>query len=273
LAGAVATVDVDTSAGQARIWTLDPSTQELVLRTLVRLDDDPAVAALRVVEVLRAAINEPEVVRPPPVAPVGPVLPVVPVPVGTVRMAPAIPVEDGVRSPTVSGPRVGVSLGPAFAAGAVHLGGSWQGLASLYWLWSPRWGAELFGAAPLTSARRTNGAGSGTLSMWLAAAGIRARTIGARWCVLDVSAGVGTAALHTQGSPNQGFFGDDAVTWVTTPYVRMGYAVPITPNLGLRADLAAAFAIPRLTFGFADDAIAWGEPILVAALGVEATFR
>lgn len=254
-ADAVGAVHLDRAAGEVRIWTVDRSTGEIVLRSIVRLDDDPAVVALRVVEGLRASLNALDWFTPPKIAPHE-------VPAG----APA-------STPAATTARFGATVGPAFASGGGQFGGLWEGLVSVYWLSAARWGAEAVGVAPLASARRMRTAGSATLAFGLVAGGVRARALTARWCVLDVSAGVGAATIRTEGFPKAGFSGTKATTWVATPYAGIGYAVSIAPPLWLLADVAGAFAIPRPTFTYAGDAASWGTPILLGSAGIEIVFR
>jgi hypothetical protein len=267
-ANAVAAIDIDPDVGEVRIWTVTRSTGQIVLRSLVRLDDDPEVVALRAVEALRASLNDPTLFAPPtieqpPAVPTG----------ARAGVTPAIPDSPRASAPATAHPAFGASLGPAFASGGGHFGGSWQVFGSLNWFWAPRWGVELMGIAPVTSARRTESAGTATLVFALVAGGIRARALAARWCVLDFSAGIGTAALYTQGSPNPGFYGTGGTTWVATPYARIGYGVAVTHHVWLRADLTGLYAIPRPTFATAEDFASWGEPLLLASVGVEAAFR
>jgi hypothetical protein len=255
-ADAVGVVHIDRGGGEVRIWTADRATGQVVLRSIVRLDDDPAVVALRVVEGLRASLNAMDLFTPAKTAP---------------HEVPAGDRAGATSSATT--PRFGATAGPAFASGGGEFGGSWEGLVSVYWLSASRWGVEAMGVAPLTSARGVRTAGSATLAFGLVAGGVRARALAAGWCVLDVSAGVGAATIHTQGFPKAGFSGTRAATWVATPYTGIGYAVSIAPPLWLLADVAGAFAIPRPTFTYAGEAASWGTPILLASVGVEVIFR
>jgi hypothetical protein len=255
-ADAVGAVHIDRGGGEVRIWAVDRSTGQVVLRSIVRLDDDPAVVALRVVEGLRASLNAVDWFTPPKTAPHE-------VPAGD---------RTSATSPATA-PRFGATAGPAFASGGGEFGGSWEGLVSLYWLPASRWGVEAMGVTPLTSARVLRTAGSATLAFGLIAGGVRARALAAGWCFLDVSAGFGAAAIRTQGFPKPGFSGTKATTWVATPYAGIGYAVSIAPPFWLLADVAGAFAIPRPTFTYAGEAASWGTPILLASVGMEVTFR
>jgi hypothetical protein len=255
-ADAVGAVDIDSGAAEVRIWTAERSTGRVVLRSTVSLDEDQAVVALRVAEVLRASLNGLDRAAPPKMTP------------------PPIPPIDRTSAPAYPYSRFGVSLGSAFASGGPgRFGGSWEGLASAYWLWAPHWGAEVMGVAPLTSARQMDAAGSATLAFVLVAAGVRARALAARWCVLDVGAGIGAAAIHTRGFPNPGFSATDVTTWLAAPYTRIEYAVSIAPLLWLLAGMAGALAIPRTSFSFAGDATSWGMPLLLASVGIEVVFR
>jgi hypothetical protein len=254
-AQAVGAVEIDSGSGQVWIWTVDESNGQIVLRSVVRISDDPAVVALRVVEALRASLKESDWFVPPKIAP------------------PVVPAPDRASAPVAATPRLSATLGPAIAWGGTQFGGSLEGLGSVYWLWSPRWGAEVLGIFPLTDAQRVVSAGSGTLAFGLVAGGVRARALTAGWCDLDVSLGIGAAIIRTHGFPNAGFSGSDATTWVATPYARIGYAVSIAPHFWLLADVVGSFAIPRPTFTFAGEAASWGTPLLLASVGAEVAFR
>jgi hypothetical protein len=252
----VARVEMEPGVGKVWIWTVDRSSGQSLLRSVVPLDADPAVVALRVVEVLRASLQAEGGLGPRE---------------GASHEA---PVGDGVGAPVTATPRLGAALGPAFAWGSRQFSGSWEGLGSVYWLWTPVWGAEALGVAPLTSAQRVVSAGSGTLIFGLVAGGLRVRALTAGWCVLDVSAGMGAATIHTRGFPKVGYSGTDASTWVGTPYARVGWAVSIAHHFWVRADVAGALAIPRPAFTFAGEAASsWGLPLLLASLGIEVVFR
>jgi hypothetical protein len=255
LAQAVGAVEIDSGTGQVWIWTVDESNGQIVLRSVVRISDDPAVVALRVVEALRASLKEldwfaPRKFEPPPA-----------------------PAPGRANAPAAAAPRLSATLGPAIAWGGGQFGESLEGLGSVYWLWAPRWGAEVLGIFPLTDAKRVVSAGSGTLVFGLVGGGIRARALHAGWCALDASLGVGATIIHTHGFPNAGFSGSEATTWVASPYARMEYAVSIAPHFWLLADVAASFAIPHATFTFAGEGASWGTPLLLASLGVEVSFR
>jgi hypothetical protein len=254
LAEAVGAVEIDLATGQIWIWTVDESNGQIVLRSVVRLNDDPVVVALRVVEALRASLKELDWFVP------------------RENVPPPVPTPEHASAPAAATLRWGTTLGPAFAWGGRQFGGSFEGLGSVYLLWAPRWGAEVLGVAPITDAKRAVSAGSGTLTFGLVGGGLRARALTAGWCAFDVSLGIGAAIVRTQGVPNAGFSGHDATTWVATPYARLGYAVSISPYLWLRADVLGSWAIPPPTFTFAGEAASWGTPLLLASVGLEVVF-
>lgn len=253
---AVAAVEIDHAAGEVRIWTINRMAGHMALRYAVRIDDDSAVVGLRATEALRASLRDPEWMAPVPSAP-----------------APASPNDRGELAPRVPSPRFGASVGFALASGTGSFGGSWEALVSLHGQWTRTWGIELLGVLPLTHAERTESDGSATLTFGLVGAGVRAQWIAASWSFVDVGVGAGAATIQTRGFPNGGFSGATRTTWVATPYVRIGYAVSIARTFRIRADLAAAFAVPPPTFTFAGDDGSWGEPLLLASVGLELVFR
>jgi hypothetical protein len=253
---AVAAVEIDPVAGEVRIWTIDRKAGQMARRYVVRIDDDPAVVGLRATEALRASLRDPGGTAPVQSAP-----------------APVIPNDRAVLAPQAPPPRFGAAAGLAFASGTGPFGGSSEALLSLHWAWTPTWGIELLGVLPLTHAERTESEGSATLIFGLVGAGVRAQWSAASWCLVDAGVGAGAATIQTRGFPNGGFSGATRTTWVATPYAKIGYAVSIARPLRIRADLAAAVAVPRPTFTFTEDNESWGEPLLLASIGLELVFR
>jgi hypothetical protein len=251
-ADAAGAIEIDSKAGQIRVWTVDPSTGQAALRSTVQAETDPAVMAMRVVEALRASLNNPRWLDPNRV--IGAREPVVS------RSRPQLPAANS---------RFGATLGPAFTSGTNAFSGAWVGLGSVYWLWKPPWGVEILGLVPLTNEYRAVTGGSAVLTFGLVAGGLRARVLAANWCALDAGAGVGTAIIHSRAVPNFAYTGADATTWTATPYARVGASASIARPVWLRAEIAGALAIPRPSFAVAGDTISWGEPLFVASLGVE----
>ena len=257
---AVATIGVDRASGEVRVWTVDKASGQMGLRAVVAIERDPAVVALRAVEAVRTSLNE--IASPSadastaraPVARAGD------------RPAPA--------APSPGPPSLDVSLGPALAASGGTSDISSQAMVSLHWLLRPRWGVEITGLAPIGRATWQENEGTASLTFGLVAAGVHWRPLAMRWCTFDLGAGMGAAIIHTEGSPNSGFFGREQDTLVATPLLRMGYAVFIAWSLWLRADVLGAVAIPRPVFAFADRiAGSWGQPLVLQSLGIEFVLR
>jgi hypothetical protein len=258
---ALATIGVDRASGEVRVWTVDRTSGRIVLRAVVAIEQDPAVVALRAVEALRTSLHEVESPSP--------------TDAGTARTSIARDVDR--PAPTVEPrgpPSLDVSLGPALAGSGGISGVSWQALLSLHWLLRPRWGIEAVGIAPLGRATWKESEGSASLIFGLVAAGVHWRPLAMHWCTLDLGGGIGAALIHTEGSPNAGFFGRNHDTPVATPLVNIGYAVSVVRSLWLRADVVGAVAIPRPVFAFADRiAGSWGQPLVLGSLGIEIVLR
>ena len=258
---ALATIGIDRASGVVRVWTVNLASGEIVLRAVVAIEQDPAVVALRAVEAVRTSLNDVE-------APSAPY-------VGTAEAS----IVHAADRPTPLVPSHGpasldVSLGPALAGSGGSSGVSWQALVSLHWLWRPRWGMEIVAVAPMGGVRWMQNEGTASLTFGLLAAGAHWRPLARQWCTLDFGGGMGAAIVHSEGSPNSGFFGRKRDTLVATPFVRMGYAVYVGWSLWLRADVVGAVAIPRPVFAFADRlAGAWGQPLVFGSLGVEIVLR
>lgn len=258
---ALATIGVDRASGEVRVWTVNRASGRIVLRAVVAIEQDPAVVALRAVEALRTSLND---VETPSAADAG-----------TARASNARDLDrPAPAAPSRGPPSLDVSLGPALAASGGTSGVSWQALVSLHWLLRPRCGIEVVGLVPMGGATWKENEGTASWMFGLVAAGVHWRPFAMRWCTLDLGGGMGAAVLHTEGSPNSGFFGKKQDTVVATPLVRMGYAVSVAWSLWLRADVVGAVAIPRPVFAFADRiAGSWGQPLVLGSLGVEIVLR
>jgi hypothetical protein len=260
---AAGAVDIDPATREVRIWTVDRSNARLLLRSVVPLDEDSAVLALRVVEMLRASLSRGlELASPSTARSLEPMAP----PRNTDAHAATAEARPSRDDPQ----RLAVTVGPAFGWGGGPWAGAWEGMVSAYWLWTSRWGMEVFGAAPLTKTERVVTAGTAALAFGLAGAGMRARALATPWCVLDVGAGIGAGVIRTDGSPNAGYSGTAATTSVATPYVRMAYAIQVASFLWLQAEVTSAVAIPRTNFTFpGGEGGAWGSPLVLGSVGIQ----
>lgn len=260
---AVATLCIDRDLGQVRVWTVD-APGRLVLRAVVAMEQEPAVVALRAVEALRTSLHAVEGAA---------------AANGAVAGAPARHEEVGGKGAGAAAearepPALDVSVGPAVAASAGNAQVTLHGLVSAHWLLERPWGIEAALLAPLIQATWKEAEGSASLVFGLAAAGVHLRPFERRWCVLDFGADLGAALLHATGSPAAGFVGRSGDQAVASPLVRAGFAVLVAGSVWLRTDVIGAVAVPRPVFTFAGRSTgSWGQPLVLASLGIEFLLR
>src|SRR5262249_27772296 len=139
--------------------------------------------------------------------------------------------------------------------------------------WAPldRVDLELFGLIPTTSASATAPEGSMTLLAGAvsAGAGVRITEPASR---LFATAGAGLGALVTtfDGQASSPWKSASGTRWSMLPYVRAGAGYWLLPQIAIRADVMAGFALPEPVLMIAGHQVAYfGEPATVLAAGIE----
>jgi hypothetical protein len=256
---AVAALRIDRSEGRVTLWMMDRASGHMAPVSILSLEPDAALVALRAVEALRTSLLDPDLLvpaRPPPAA------------------LPAPPEERHrlpLPSPEITSASFGWSLGPAIAASASHSGPSWHAFISGHWMPSTRLGVEAFALIPITGADWSETEGSARFTFGMIGIGVRYRPIAVGIWSVDAGAGLGGALVHGRGTASDATFSSsERDTIAAMPFLRLGSRVAMSASLWLRADVAAAIALPRLEYTIADTASAsWGAPLILGSIGVE----
>lgn len=249
-------VRVSKSGRAIDLWLVNPGSQELVYRRIVA-EGDPAVQALRSLEILRGALTDLRAVEAAPEPP--PAL-------ATERPAPeALP-----ASPAPSNPSTW--LGASGALLAPHLGRSlgFGGLVTLRRRLAPHLALHAELLAPF-SGFTVRGEG-GRARVWLG--GASGAAIVQPWgdgrLAPGAGLGVGLLALRTRGDAEAGYEGASDLNVAAFPYARAELGFGVTRWLRLRAAVLAGFATPRPVLLFGDErAESWLNPLLASSLGAE----
>ncbi len=251
---ALAAVRVIPADGAVDLWIVNARTHEMVVRRVVAAE--PAVAALRAVETLRANLIDLLALAPPP----------------------ASPNVEAARE-TVTIPRAGerqqsgrfafeLGLGPAHTND--RTAPSWHALAGFRLMWSAHWGAHAIGVAPLTSSRVTGAEGAAQITFGLLGSGVAWQPLGESWWTPYVGGGLAGALLHSRGVPAPGFTGYSHYILVACPYLWGGARFFQNGPWRIRVSLLAGASVPRPVVVFEDrGAAAWGRPLLIGTLGVD----
>jgi hypothetical protein len=261
--GAVAAIRVVPSPEGVEVWIADRVTGKTVLREVVAGgagDAEPAVVAVRAVELLRASLLEIEAPHPPRgEEPAGPQVRALVAPAARAaadRVAPA---------------RLTFGIGPAVTASPGGLGGSTSVLATLRWWPADRIGVGSFVMFPAGTIRVDGPEGEALVSATVIGAG-------ARWALADRSdtwlpelgAGVSIVTTRMDGLGYTPYIGASDRVTVAAPYLDGGLGIALSPGLRLRVEALGGVATPRPVVRFAGrEAATWGRPFAVGALCLE----
>jgi hypothetical protein len=238
----------------------------------VRIDGgeerDPAVLALRAVEILRARLLEVPAPAPAPQQDGG-----AEGSAATMGEPPARPPAGPAPSIEAGPARVagGLSVGPALlvspggvpAAVLVRLGAGWDPI--------PRVGIEATVFVPATAGTVSAPEGSVDLRVLWAGGGVRGLLTDPA-SDLSVAVGLGLQAvmLSFSGTTMPPWTADSGSRWAAAPYVSATVAYRLHPHVALRLDVLAAFVRPEAVVRIAGrDIASFGEPAVVPSLGVE----
>jgi hypothetical protein len=254
-AGAVAAVGISVSESAVDLRVTDCMTEATFVRRL-EVAGDPAVAALRTVEVLRTRLinllalaprRKPRAAEP---------------------TRPAAPPER-VRAPP---PRseLGVALGGAVAESPGGSRASWHLLAAFRWRTPTDLLLEAFALLPVSQAEFREREGSALLGFGCLGAGVGWRPIRQRWWSPDLGAGLAGTLVHVRGIPGAGLAGHTDTSLAASPYLRIGFGAALWRTLALRGDLLTLLAMPRTVILFGDRPVgAWGRPVVLGSAGLE----
>jgi hypothetical protein len=251
---ALAAVQVVAVDGAVDLWIVNVDTHEMVVRRVVSAD--PAVAALRSVETLRASLIDLLALAPrTPEAHVSRERPQLAIP----------PVMD--RRDT---DHFDVELGLGPALGTEAFDASWHVMGAFTWMWAARWGAHALGLAPLTSSQVTGTEGHASITFGLLGGGLTWQPLAESSWTPYISGGLAGALLYSRGAPTAGFTGYSHYTPVACPYVRAGARFFRAGPWRIHLSLLAGMSAPKPVLLFVDRrAGTWGRPLLMSALGVD----
>ncbi len=253
-------VQVSTSGSWLELWLVHPATHELVYRRIAA-DPDPAVAAFRLLEILRGSLIDLQALAPP-------VVPTVRGEPPREREAPSPELAAGRRQP------ISLLLGSAVARPGGDATASWYALASLRLGLNSRLSLNAFALAPVSRSTMAGPEGHALVTTGLLGAGLGFQPFRERRITPSVGAGVAAVVLHTRGVPNPGFSGTTQLDFAAYPHLRLDVSAAISPLVRFRAELLGGTLAPRPVLLFVDRrAGAWGNALLLAGLGFELVFR
>lgn len=285
VAGSAATADLGAlarshgAAAAARVasrsaidlW-VDPALEPGTLAE-VRIEGsgDPALLALRAVEVLRGRLIPPSAAPTPDAATSADAEAprAIPPPAATAR--PVADVAPGVASSAHAGGPFALFLAPAVLLSPgglpptahIRLGAEWSPI--------DRVGVDFVTLLPLVPATISAAEGSVALRVLELGGGLHG-TITDPAAAFSLRAGLGLSALLLtfDGEAAPPFVAARGGRWLASPYASIGAAYRVYPRLALRTELLVAIARPEPVFRIAGHEVAsFGEPAVFFSLGVE----
>lgn len=249
-------VRVSQSGPAIDLWLVAPRSQELVYRRIVA-EGDPAVQALRSLEILRGALIDLQAVEEAPPPP----------PPGTPPPPPEV-MPTAAPSPAASR----TWLGASGALLAPHAGSAFAfgGLVTVRRTFASYFAVHGELLAPL-SGFGVEGEG-GRAKVWVGSASGAAllQPWGERRLTPALGLGVGVLGLRTEGEARAGYEATRELSLGIFPHLRADLGLDVAPGWRVRAAFVAGVASPRPILLFADQrAESWLNPLLVSTLGAE----
>ena len=262
--GAAAVARVSARPPEIDLWVAaasgpgahDPSLQVL------RDPPDPALLALRAVELLRARLLPVPIVAeppPPPAITAAPTASAAPAP--TVSAAPR-PRPRGATA-LVAGPALLVSPGGVPPAFHVRLGADWDPL--------PRFGLDTTIFVPATASTVSAAEGSISLRPLAFGAGVHAAlTDPLSDLTIALGLGLQAMALIYRGDATSSFVGQSGTAWSASPYAAATAAYRFHPRLALRLELVTSLVRPEPVLRIAGhEAASFGQPAFFPSVDLE----
>jgi hypothetical protein len=193
----------------------------------------------------------------------------------TVIAAPSATAETG-RPPVHTerpAPRpIGFSAGPAVLLSPGGVPAAFQVRAGAEWNPIPRLGVEVLAYFPVTAGTVNSDEGSIDLRALAVGGGLRV-VLTDPGADLSAAAGLGAAAmmLSFSGKAEGPYMGESGTRWATAPYASVSAGYRLHPRVSLRLDLLAALVRPEPVLRIAGQEVAtFAQPLLVIpSLGVE----
>jgi hypothetical protein len=252
-----------------RIWATDPDSGATVDNTSADSPSEaaaaPRVAAMRIVELLRAGFRDLETEAAAPTKRPPTPSPPAPPPTCPEQQIPCI------RTP----PRFFVDIGPALAVSPGGLGPSVDLRLGFRWLVLGRWQLGAHALLP-TLGVEIDDEEEGSARILVAAAALDAgysfADPAAAWQP-DIAIGAGAAIFPMEGIARSPLQSESDL--MTTPlfYGRLGLSIRLVDRLLLRPGVQCGALVPAAEVRFAGREVAtWGHPFVVASLSLETGF-
>jgi len=252
---------------EAEVWVVDLVTGKTSLRRLEggrRGGQEPAIFALRAVELLQASLLELDTGRPPEgdVAPSPEVKRFVRSATAAPREVPALPARPTVSWSLLAGASIGKAPGGMPATLAPSLGLGWRPL--------PAWSGQLWASGP-SLASLEGAEGSATLDQELVVLRLTHT-----WSDPDapvagfVVGGAGAYRLGARGAAEAAYESTAVDVWAAAALFGPGLTLRLSQGLHLFAELDAVWLMPRPEVRFAGRRVAdGGRPWVVGSLGAD----
>lgn len=271
--GAAAAARVDTAASAIDLW-VDPTSEPGPIADLrIEGPGDPALLALRAVELLRGRLIHPV---PAPTrdaalsADAGASRPTPPKPpeanpLPAAKPAPAVAPSRGAAGPFALflAPAALLSPGGLPATPHVRLGAEWFPV--------DRVGVEIVTFLPTVPATASAPEGSVALRVLELGGGLHG-TLTDPSADLSLGVGLGLSAmlLLFDGEAKPPFVAERGSHWIASPYASIGAAYRVYPRLAVRADILTTIARPEPVIRIAGREVAsFGQPAVFLSLGIE----
>lgn len=245
------------------LWLVNPETREVVYRRIV-VSRDPAVAVLRLLEILRGALVDFQLLAEEPDAPPEPA----PSPPTELEDEEEDEHEAEAPAPEVPALWVGLSgtLIAANAGGDLGAGVS----ASVQGRIGSHFAIQATVLGPVSAWSVEGEGGSAEIRLAAATIGGNVMPWGERLLTPGLGLGVGLVGLYTKGEPLDGYRGAADLHFAAFPHGRLELAVGPIGAIRLEAACMAGFVTPRPALLFAEErAESWLNPLFLLNLGAE----
>jgi hypothetical protein len=230
--------------------------ESFVQQSLAR-DPEPAVTALRALEVLRRSLLEsraPDSGRRAPAAASR-----------SEHKPSAPPVRVFVRQRTL-----GLGAGIAIAHGSGDIPASLHVLGALRRRFGSSFEAHALGLVPVGAGAVTARGGMAEFQWFMLGLGVSSMPVSTAPVTPALGFGIAGLMFRTRGVADPGFVGREAVDYAAFPHARGDVAWSVQKWLTLRLELLAGPALPRPLLLFGERRVAaWGQPALLGGLSLE----
>jgi len=258
-AGAHAAIRAETTSGRVEVWADDPRSDRVIYRSSIIADGAADEIALEAVELLRASLLTVRVTEPAAVTPESPA------PEPEVKAPPA---EDDAAEPAG---RLSVELGPMVTAATFDAPPTVNMLVGAHLQVYELLGVELVGVTPMVRTVIEEQEGRAAVHFGMVGGGLRlgfGKPEG-RW-LPSGAVGCAAALFQLTARADSPFVAHDELVASPAPYGRIALALSVHERVRVRAEVLAAWTLPRTVVQIAGREVAvLGAPLLAGALEVE----